>query len=122
MHFQAFDSMLDVSSMGVGNEVVASIVHTFFLLLLVIGVAYYFTKRNNKTAVAVLCGAGAHFVSFSSIHASSTMQNKVFVASSYTVTMCCLGLAVLGLGITIVAFLIYTAKKKFTKLSEQDMD
>jgi hypothetical protein len=119
MHFQAFDSLLSFSSMGVGNKVAASIVHMVALLFLVVFVAAYLQRKGDKNAVAVLCGAGAHFVSFSAIHAGAGMQNKVFVAASYTVEMCILGLVVLCLGIGIIGMLVYKAKQRFTEKNKE---
>mmetsp|Transcript_29662 Transcript_29662/g.47775 ORF Transcript_29662/g.47775 Transcript_29662/m.47775 type:complete len:701 (+) Transcript_29662:46-2148(+) len=110
MHFQAFDSLLSFSALGVSSAVISSIVHTLFLLFVVLVAAYYLRKK--KVALAVLCGAGAHFVSFSSIHASASMQNSVFVSYSETTIMCVFGLCVLGLGLAMVCFLAHTAKKR----------
>jgi hypothetical protein len=110
MHFQAFDSLLSFSDMGVGDEVACAIFHTLCLLTLVLTVAYFL--RKQKLGMAILCGAGAHFVSFSSIHSSALLQNKVFVAYSHTVTFAVLGLCVLALGLGMICFLARHAKKR----------
>jgi len=118
MHFQAFDSMLDFIDIG-KHAVLCSVLHTLFLLCLVLGIAYYLQKRGDQNAVAVICGAGAHFVSFSAIQSGASSQNQIFMAYSYTVTMCLLGILTCGLGIGIIAVLIYKAKQR-ARLTEDD--
>jgi len=109
MYFQAFDSLLDFGAMGVHNEVVASILHAVIMLSMILVIAARI--RKNELGLAVLCGAGAHVASFSSIHAAAGLQNY-FVGMSMTSLTCIFGLFVLALGLAVVGYLVLTAKKK----------
>lgn len=116
MWFQAFDSLLDFHEMGVGNELVCSLLHAFAMLAMVLWLATLLLK--NDLAMAVLCGCGAHVVSFSSIHAGAGLQNY-WMGISYFWTTCILGMIVLGSGLAVIGYLIYTAKKK-ARLFDQE--
>lgn len=116
MYFQAFDSLLDFHSMGVHDAVFASIIHAVAMLAIVLGAAI--ALRKQQVALAILCGAGAHIVSFSSIHAAASAQNH-FLGMSYTYTMCIFGICTLGLAIGTIGFLVYTSKKRMD-LTEDD--
>ena len=85
---------------------------------LVLIIAYKF--RSDGVTLAILCGAGAHFVSFASIDAAADTQNKVWVNYSYASTMMIFGCAVLGLFLFIMGYLIYTAKKRANVLDADD--
>lgn len=117
MYFQAFDSFLDYAFSGVHNAVMVSILHAVLLLAMVLVLAY--SLRRNSVGLAILCGAGAHIVSFSSIHAAASMQN-MWVGLSYSWVMCIFGLLVLGMGLGIVGYLVYTAKKRAGMLENND--
>jgi len=109
MYFQAFDSLLDFAAMGFHNGLVSSLAHALVVLAVTLLLAYYL--RKSGIALAILCGAGAHVVSFSSIHAAANLQN-LWVSMSYSWWMALFGMAVLILGCGIIAFLARTAKSK----------
>jgi len=114
MYFQTFDSLLDFGGMGVHNSVLASVLHSLVLLAMILTAAY--VLRRNDVGLAILCGAGAHVVSFSSIHAAASVQNY-WVGLSYTWLSCIFGFLVLGSGLAIIGYLVYTAKGKAQLLS-----
>jgi len=116
MYFNAFDSLLDFHGLGVQSKVWCSILHAIVMLAIVLGAAIALKKQ--QVALAILCGAGAHIVSFSSIHAAAGAQNSL-VGMSYTFTMCIFGLGVLGLAFGIIGYLVYTSKKRLN-LTEDD--
>lgn len=116
MYFNAFDALLDFHSMGVSSEAVASVCHAIAMLLIVLGAAI--ALRKNEVSLAILCGAGAHIVSFSSIHAAASTQVH-FVGLSYTYAMCIFGMGIVLLALAIIGYLVWTAKKKM-KLDEED--
>jgi len=70
-------------------------------------------------ALAILCGAGAHIVSFSSIHAAAAQQNK-WLNMSYTYEMCIFGIIVLGLAIGIIGFIVYRSKQRLNLTEDDD--
>lgn len=109
MYFQAFDSLLEFVDVGFSSLVLSSIVHAVVVFVSVMLLAYWL--RRHDLGLAVLCGAGAHVVSFSSMHAAANMQNH-WVGISYTWGMCIFGLLVLGLGLALAGYLTYTAKRK----------
>lgn len=110
MYFQAFDSLLDFGSFQKHNEVLCSVIHAVLMLGMVLAVAV--KLRNNDVGLAVFCGAGAHIVSFSSIHAAASVQNKVWLSWSFTWAACIFGIIVAGLALLIIGYLVYSAKKK----------
>jgi len=116
MYFQAFDSLLDFGSLDTHSHVLASIVHAVIMLTMVLVVAY--RLRRDDLALAVLCGAGAHIVSFSSIHAAATVQNKWWMSVSYNWAMAIFGMFVLALGLATIGYLVYTAKKRANLLED----
>jgi len=118
MYFQAFNSFMDFGSFGTHNEIVAGLCHAVLMLAIVLFAAYKF--RNDGVTLAILCGAGAHIVSFSSIDAAADTQNKVWVGYSYSSAMMIFGLAVLGLGLFVIGYLVYTAKKRGNVLDADD--
>merc|ERR1719310_741934 len=61
--------------------------------------------------MAILCGAGAHVCSFSSVHAASAHQTNL-MGMSYTWSMAFFGMGLLALALFILGYLIYTAKKR----------
>lgn len=109
MYFQAFGSILSYVDASFTSVVVSSIVHALVLLALTLGLAYIL--RSHDLGLAVLCGAGAHVVSFCSMHAAANLQNH-WVGLSYSWGMCIFGLVVLGIGLASVGYLTYTAKRK----------
>jgi len=116
MYFNAFDSLLDFHNMGVANTAVASILHALTMLVVVMGAAI--ALRKQEVGLAILCGAGAHIVSFSSIHAAAATQNH-WVSLSYSYSACIFGLITLGFALAAVGYLMYTAKDKMG-LSKDD--
>lgn len=116
MYFNAFDSMLDFNALGLENIVLASVCHAFCMLIVVVGAAMLLRKK--RVAMAILCGAGAHIVSFSSIHAAASVQVK-WLSWSYTFSMCIFGLSVLALGLAVIGYLVFTAKRR-AQLTDDD--
>jgi len=111
MYFQAFDSLLDFGSLGTHSTLIASILHAVLMLAMVLALAYRFRSSEYDVVLAILCGAGAHVVAFSSIHAAAGAQNH-WVGMYYHWSMCIFAMGVLGLGLGIIGYLVYTAKKK----------
>jgi len=115
MYFQAFDSFLDFNRLGVHNTVVASILHAISMLAIAIILAY--KLRRHDVGLAILCGCGAHVVSFASIHAAAGFQNYL-LGFSYANTTCIFGIAVLAIALLVIGFLVHTAKKRAQALEE----
>merc|ERR1719174_714405 len=81
------------------------------MLTMVLALAYRFRAPEYDVVLAILCGASAHVVSFSSIHAAAGAQNH-WVSAYYHWTTCLFGMGVLALGLGIIGYLVYTAKKR----------
>lgn len=118
MYFNAFDSFLDFHKADLSQHamVVCSIIHALVLLTIVLGLAAALRKR--KVALAILCSAGAHVVSFSSIHAAAHSQNN-FVGMSYSWTFCIFGICTLTIAVLGVGYVAYSAKRRM-HLSEDE--
>jgi len=111
MYFQAFDSLLDFHGLGFHSQVACSILHALIVMAIVLGAAA--ALRKQKLALAILCSAGAHIVSFSSIHASAAGQNA-WVGYSYSYMMCMFGLGTLFVALAGIGYLLYTAKRSMS--------
>lgn len=110
MYFQAFDSLLDFNALPLHYHLLSTVLHAVAMLGMVLFLAY--KLKGDGTGIAIVCGAGAHIVSFSSIHAGASVQNGVWVNYSMSWMMMIFGLGVLGLGLLIVGYLVWTAKKR----------
>jgi len=108
MYFQAFDSLLNFHGLPIHNAVVIAVLHAVLMLAMALALSYYL--RGSEVGLAIVCGCGAHVVSFSSMHAGVHMQTH-FMDVHFAWYTCIFGLAVLGLGFAFIGFLVYTAKK-----------
>jgi len=117
LYFQAFSSLMDFADFAPHNHVLVSIIHAVAMLVMVLVVARF--VRNQGIVLAVLCGVGAHICCFSSIHAAASVQN-MWLGWSYTWVMCIFGLSVLGLGLAIIGYLVYSAKKQANLIDQDD--
>lgn len=114
MYFHAFGSLLDYATMG-SNAITASVLHAIALLAMILVLA--FLLKKDKLGLAILCGAGAHIASFSSIHAATSVQNY-WLGMSYYWSTCIFGMLVLALGLATIGYLVHTAKKKAQLLDD----
>jgi hypothetical protein len=118
MYFQAFDSFMDFSDLATHHHVIASILHAVIMLSMVLVLAYIF--RGSNILLPILCGAGAHIVSFTSIHAAAGMQNRWWIKMSYSSLMCSFGIAVLAIGLIVIGYIMHTAKRRAGVLDDDD--
>jgi hypothetical protein len=109
LYFNAFDSALDFHDVGVHDSVVIAALHAVTVLSLILIIARFLQPRSQP-AMAILCGAGAHISSFSSIQAAATAQNHI-LSMGYGWFMAFMGMCVIALALMIIGFLVYTAKK-----------
>jgi len=117
MYFNAFDSLLNFHALGFHSAVICSILHAVVMIAVVLGAAA--ALRKKKVAMAILCSAGAHIVSFSSIHAAAGSQVK-WVSMSYTFAMCAFGMITILVAMLGIGFLAYTAKRRMNLHEDQE--
>lgn len=117
LYFQAFGSMIDFHGLSPHNAIIAHMVNAFFVLGMVLFLAGKLYKNN--LGLAILCGSGAHIASFSSIGWAAHQQNSL-MGYSYSTAMCLFGMVCLLLGLAIIGYLVYTAKKRAGMLQEDN--
>jgi len=109
LYFQAFDDLLDFADFGGHNEILCAVFHSLFMLTLALVLA--FLLKGHDVGMAVLCGAGAHVVSFTSIHAAATVQNNLWLKVSYLWVWSIIGLVVLAVALALIGAAVLRAKK-----------
>merc|ERR1719454_366854 len=109
--------MLDFHGMEPHHMILAHGLNAIFVLGMVLFLATKLYKNN--LGLAILCGSGAHIASFSSIGWAAHHQN-VLMGYSYSTAMCFFGMACIGLGLAIIGYLVYTAKKRAGMLQEEN--
>lgn len=100
LFFQAFDSLMDDFDFPKHHKVIAAAIHAAVLLLLAFVISW--RMRENKVNLAIFCAAGAHYVSFGSMHAAILFVNHHWSSTIEEVVMGVL-LIILVLGAVFLA-------------------
>lgn len=112
LFFQAFDTLLD-EWVPEHHKVAVQVVHA--VLLLVLAFVLSWKLREHPTNLAIFCAAGAHYVSFASMHAAILFLNHHW--SSYVYEVC------IGLGIVLLFLVVlYAATEAGRKAAGMDHD
>lgn len=108
MYFQAFDDLLDFLDFGGHYKLLTSVAHAMVILCFALLLAYLL--REQEVGLAILCGAGAHVVSFSSVHAATSAQHH-WLTLDYRWVTCLIGMAVLALALAVIGYCIWKGKQ-----------
>jgi len=114
LYYQAFGDLLDYIGLPFHFELIIAIVHSLAMLTIVLLLCMAFRKMD--VSLAIIAGAGAHLVSFTSIDASARAQNA-WVSIEYTPLFALIGLVVLAvvLGIIGVAIRLWKRRMELTR-------
>lgn len=83
LFFQAFDTLLDEWALPDTHKVAVQTLHAVFLLVLAFVLSWQL--RKDETNLAIFCAAGAHYVSFASMHAAILFLNHHWSSFVYEV-------------------------------------
>lgn len=113
LFFQAFDTLLDDYVPNPHHKVMVQTFHAVVLLLLAFVLSW--TLRKNETHLAIFCAAGAHYVSFASMHAAILFVNHHWSSVVYEVFV--------GLGIVMLCLaVLYAATEAGRKAAGMEDD
>lgn len=117
MWFQSFDGLLDFGGFAASHRIVMSCVHATAVLLCAIALAYLL--REREVGLAILCGCGAHYVAFASMHAGTELQVGFFLDWWYHPVSCVVGILVLCMGLAAVGAGVFLLKRH-ARLTEEE--
>lgn len=117
MWFRCFDGLLDYS-VGTGLAgALTSVAHAAVVLAVAVALAY--VLRRQEVGSAILCGCGAHYVSFASMHAAAEVQQNVWLAWSSSLLGAVVGFGALLLFIVLLG-LTFCYVRRVTRLDTDD--